>query len=137
MSTQKFPNVLQVNDEQEITMSTFASTGRAASHRFALRLPLALASALLSVSAWAADGVIHFRGAIVAPPCNTQISTSGTASVSCPANGTHSAESASLPLLPGRVVQLTTARAFVVPVQFAAGPGSGNKQGYVVVTEYN
>ncbi|MGO4811229.1 hypothetical protein AB4156_16835 [Cupriavidus sp. 2MCAB6] len=118
-------------------MSTLASTGRAASHRFAHRLPLALASALLSASAWGADGVIHFRGAIVAPPCNTQLGTSGTASVNCPANGAHSAESASLPLLPGRVVQLTTARAFTVPVQFTAGPGSGIKQGYVVVTEYN
>ena len=89
------------------------------------------------VSAWAADGVIYFRGAIVAPPCNTQISTSGTASVKCPANGTHAAESASLPLLPGRVVQLAAARASVVPVQFTAGPGSAGKQGYVVVTEYN
>src|SRR5437762_13758240 len=91
-SARKFPNALQLDADQGITMSTFARTGHCAAQHLAKRLPLALASALLSISAWAADGVIVFRGAIVAPSCTTQMSASGSPSVSCPASGSHSAE---------------------------------------------
>ncbi|EHP38592.1 hypothetical protein OR16_35727 [Cupriavidus basilensis OR16] len=118
-------------------MSTFARTGRCAAQDLAKRLPLVLASALLSVPAWAADGIIAFRGAIVAPSCATQMSASGSPSVSCPASGNLSAEFAVLPPVPGKVAMLKTARVSVEAVQFVKGSGpSSRQQGIVVVTEY-
>ncbi|GAB7546538.1 hypothetical protein [Cupriavidus sp. 8B] len=118
-------------------MSTFARTGHCAAQQLARRLPLVLASAALSVCAWAADGVIIFQGAIVAPSCTAQMSASGTPSVSCPANGSHSAEFAALPPVPGKVAILKTARTSVQAVQFMKGndPGS-SRQGIVLMADY-
>lgn len=118
-------------------MSTFARTGRCAAQHLAKRLPLTLASAMLAVPTWAADGVIAFRGAIVAPPCITQISTSGSPSVSCPESGGQPAEFAALPPVPGKVAMLKTVRVSVEAVQFVKGSSPGGTQkGIIVVTEY-
>lgn len=120
-------------------MTMSANACRTAFHRhLARRLPLALAGTLLSVSAWAADGVLAFHGAIVVPPCNTQLSTGGTASVSCPRNGANAAEFADVRLLPASTATLQAARVSVTPVQSVHGPDRGSRQPrYIVTVDYN
>ncbi len=120
-------------------MSTHSRTGHSTPNKLARGVRLALASALLSLSAsgWAAGGVIVFHGAIVVPTCATEAGTGGTASLSCPPNGTNPAEFAALPLLPGRTAMLKSARASVQTVRLvnSANPGS-SQQGYIIVAEY-
>ncbi|MGO4328363.1 hypothetical protein AB4Z48_24840 [Cupriavidus sp. 2TAF22] len=122
-------------------MSTQPRTGNASIRNLPRRLPLALALACawLSAPAWAADGMIVFRGAIVAPSCLPQISGGRTpaASVSCPQNGTQAAEFASLPLMPGKTVQLKSARASVETMRFSRGDvPDGAQPGLMLVTEH-
>ncbi|WP_020201466.1 MULTISPECIES: hypothetical protein [Cupriavidus] len=119
-------------------MSTHARTGNASIRNLKHRLTLALACALLSVPAWGAGGVIFFRGAIVAPSCMTQMSAgSGSASVSCPQNGAQAAEFAAVPLMPGKSVQLKSARASVETARFVRkSDPDGGQQGLVVMAEY-
>ncbi|WP_454720734.1 MULTISPECIES: hypothetical protein [Cupriavidus] len=119
-------------------MSTHARNGNASIRNLKPRLTLALACALLSVPAWASSGVIYFRGAIVAPSCTTQMGTGAdSASVSCPQNGAQAAEFASLPLMPGKSVQLKSARASVEPARFIrTSDPDGGRQGLVLMAEY-